>query len=691
MESNNLLLRLLRGCSASRQAPESIWMDETKDDLVVVVKEEGEDVEMVILHVFSFLLTTQELESMALVSKRWRELTDRQELYHSLPSVTSEGSVNWINFKKLGLKCKGTEGVCFKCLERSTGRTLAMKKIKIFPEEQGVLYYMIRVLGVLKSMKHDHITSLELVSLVKNELHLFFPYVDRTLDEVISPTRDPERGHALPEAVIRNLLHQLLDAVAYCHRRGILHRNLKPKHLLIKTSDPNTLTDATLQISDFALVRATGIPGRAYTDEVVTLWYRAPEILMGVVEYSSAVDMWSVGCIFAEMIKGKALFTGISEIDQLFQIFSKLSTPNSETWPGFSSLPNYQFEFPHWERRPMAQLFPEVSGLGLDLLSKLLSYNPDERISAEKALCHPYFFNEAPAFFPLTLTNFMGQMWHTMTQMWSSTPQHVELFHSYLRQSESETWAKIELVSRQETVTSTHRSMLVDWIIEVVDVFELSPRTAFLAVNYTDRYLELATVKKTQLQLLGATCLHVASKMEDLTYIGVNDLVKCASYGFTATEVRVMEVKVLNALKFTLVAPTALDFLNIYERMIPAIPTKTAMLAHYLLELTLQEYQFMSYLPSVVAACCLSMAMYTMDGLVMTKELSSVCQHKWSDLEGCMEELQALFSNGSSDNLTVIRKRYSKVERCEVAKVPPPKLFRMAFNCLVIQHNSSTV
>ncbi|RLN50304.1 hypothetical protein BBJ28_00021093, partial [Nothophytophthora sp. Chile5] len=431
----------------------------------------------IILHVFSFLVTDKDLKNMAGVSSKWRELTNRRSLYRTLSSMTGEGSVNWLNFQNLGVKNKGTEGTCFKCCQRSTGKILALKRARVFPK-------------------------------------------------------------------IRKLLHQLLDAIAYCHRRGVLHRNLKPKHLLIKTSDPQNLDDATLQISDFALVRATGIPRRTYTMEVVTLWYRPPEILMGVRGYSSAVDIWSVGCIFAEMAQGKPLFTGISEIDQLFQIFSKLSTPTAETWPGFSSLPNYHFEFPHWKRRPLNRLFPGISDLGIDLLTKLLVYNPDQRITAEDALRHPYFSSQVPAFLPLAPKIPMDQMCYTMSRARiGPTPEHVELFHAYLRQTELESWKEIKYL----------RCVLV---ILVVDVFEMCLRTAFLAVNYTDRYLDIVMVKKTKFQLLGATCLHVASKCEDVSYIGVEDLAMCADNVYTSVEVLEMEEKLLNALNFTLSVPT---------------------------------------------------------------------------------------------------------------------------------------
>ncbi|GMF51822.1 unnamed protein product [Phytophthora fragariaefolia] len=372
----------------------------------------------------------------------------------------------------------------------------------------------------------------------------------------------------------------------------------------LRDSDDDVAGDATLEISDFALVRATGILCRRYTTEVITLWYRAPEILMGVQDYGAAVDVWSIGCIFAEMAQGKPLFTGISEVDQLFQIFSKLSTPTTETWPGFSSLPNYHFEFPSWNQRPLTHLISGMSDLGIDLLAKLLTYDPGQRITAEEALCHPYFFDEIPTFLPVTMKNIMNQVCYIVSSIWSNPlPGHVQQFHEYLRQAELDSWKEIEYLRYRKNL-ETHAGLLL-----VVDVFEMCPRTFFLAVNYTDRYLNSITVEKSKLQLLGATSLHVASKLEDVSYIGVKDLAMCADSEFKAEEVLRMEENLLNTLNFTLSMPTALDFMNIYEKLIPSIPKKIVMLTHYLLELTLQEYQFLKYAPSIVATCCLSMAM----------------------------------------------------------------------------------
>lgn len=397
-----------------------------------------------ILNVFAFLVNTEDIYAMSQVSTRWRSLMNQTALFKGVESLNKDGSINWHNFQNLGHKNKGTEGDCFKCRQRSTGRLLAMKKARVFPKGEGVPYYMLRELAVLNGMCHPHISKLEIVSLAKDQLHAYFPYVDKTLHEIINPTSDPNTnsGQVLPEKTTRRFLHQLLDGIAYCHRRGVLHRNLKPKHLLIAANEADVhYENATLQLSDFALVRATGLPRRQYTMEVVTLWYRPPEILMGVSGYTPAVDIWSIGCIFSEMVQGKPLFTGISEIDQLFQIFSKLSTPTKETWPGFTKLPNYEFVFPNWKQRPLSSLFPNLSNLGLNLLSKLLHYDPKQRISAENALRHPYFTDSV---FPQIKPKIdMNVVQRYITRTMKGLPftqdfEHKILFHAFLRDAEKQ-------------------------------------------------------------------------------------------------------------------------------------------------------------------------------------------------------------------------------------------------------------
>ena len=135
-------------------------------------------------------------------------------------------------------------------------------------------------------------------------------------------------------------MFQMIAGLNFCHARRILHRDLKPQNLLIDRS-------GALKLADFGLARAFGIPVRTYTHEVVTLWYRAPEILLGQQQYSTPVDMWSIGTIFAEMVMKCPLYPGDSEIDELFKIFRTLGTPNEELWPGVSKLPDYKPTFPN--------------------------------------------------------------------------------------------------------------------------------------------------------------------------------------------------------------------------------------------------------------------------------------------------------------------------------------------------------
>lgn len=168
----------------------------------------------------------------------------------------------------------------------------------------------------------------------------------------------------------------------------MLHRDLKPQNLLINVEH------GQLKLADFGLARAFGIPVRSLTHEVVTLWYRSPDVLMGSKHYSTSVDMWSIGCIFAEMVTGRPLFPGTSEKDQLLKIFVLCGTPSTATWPTMDKLPQYKSDFPRYEARDLGKFLPSLARPdddGLDLLKGFLRYDPERRISAQQALAHPFF------------------------------------------------------------------------------------------------------------------------------------------------------------------------------------------------------------------------------------------------------------------------------------------------------------
>ncbi|NXW46469.1 CDK3 kinase, partial [Nyctiprogne leucopyga] len=281
------------------------------------------------------------------------------------------------NVEKIG---EGTYGVVYKARNKHTGQLVALKKIRLDTETEGVPSTAIREISLLKELEHPNIVRLLDVIHSQKKLYLVFEYLNQDLKKYLNSSQTGE----LPLSLVKNYLFQLLQGVNFCHSHRVIHRDLKLQNLLINEA-------GVIKLADFGLARTFGVPLRTYTHEVVTLWYRAPEILLRCQYYSPAVDIWSIGCIFAEMVTRKTLFQGDSEIDQLFQIFRTLGTPTEVTWPGVTQLPDYKEDFPKWTRKEMKQITPTLDQDGVDLLVQFLLYDPSSRISAEAALHHQYF------------------------------------------------------------------------------------------------------------------------------------------------------------------------------------------------------------------------------------------------------------------------------------------------------------
>ncbi|KAF5331827.1 hypothetical protein D9611_008921 [Ephemerocybe angulata] len=282
----------------------------------------------------------------------------------------------------------GTYGVVYKARDTTTNAIVALKKIRLEAEDEGVPSTAIREISLLKELKDRNIVQLLDIVHADQKLYLVFEFLEGDLKRYIE-TGNQNRTPITP-SIVKKFTHQLVSGLLYCHAHRILHRDLKPQNLLIDEYD-------NLKLADFGLARAFGIPMRTYTHEVVTLWYRAPEVLLGSRHYSTAIDMWSVGCIFAEMaMQGAPLFPGDSEIDQIFKIFRIMGTPNDDTWPGVSSMPDYKPTFPQWSKQDIAKIVPALDDGGLDLLKATLTYDSAKRISAKRALVHPYFAGYKP-------------------------------------------------------------------------------------------------------------------------------------------------------------------------------------------------------------------------------------------------------------------------------------------------------
>ncbi|KAH3871880.1 cyclin-dependent kinase 1-like [Dreissena polymorpha] len=287
---------------------------------------------------------------------------------------------DYLKIEKIG---EGTYGVVYKGKNKKTNKFVALKKIRLESEDEGVPSTAVREISLLKELQHPNIVCLEDVLMQENKLYLVFEFLSMDLKRYMDTIPS---GQFMDKMLVKSYTYQVTQGILFCHQRRVLHRDLKPQNLLIDNN-------GVIKLADFGLARAFGIPVRVYTHEVVTLWYRAPEILLGSQRYSTPVDMWSIGCIFAEMVTKRPLFHGDSEIDQLFRIFRTLTTPTEEVWPGVTSMPDYKPTFPNWKTNQLASCVKQLDKTGLDLLQQMLVYDPALRLSAKEALKHPYFAN----------------------------------------------------------------------------------------------------------------------------------------------------------------------------------------------------------------------------------------------------------------------------------------------------------
>jgi serine/threonine protein kinase len=283
---------------------------------------------------------------------------------------------NYQRLEKLG---EGTYGVVYKAEDKRNGDFVALKCVRLEQEEEGIPPTSIREISILKELHHPNVVDLREVINSPGKLTLVFEYLDYDLKKFMDLQKGP-----LADKLVKSYAYQMIAGLCYCHCHRIIHRDLKPQNLLLNQT-------GYIKLCDFGLARAFTIPLRNYTREVVTLWYRAPEILLGAQCYSLPIDIWSIGCIAAEMMTKRPLFPGDSEIDELFSIFRLLGTPTEETFPGLTEVPAYSATFPRWQGKDLANFLGVSNPQAVDLIQQMLIYDPVKRISAKAALDHPYF------------------------------------------------------------------------------------------------------------------------------------------------------------------------------------------------------------------------------------------------------------------------------------------------------------
>ena len=292
------------------------------------------------------------------------------------------GMDRYEKIEKNGSLGEGTYGVVYKAKDLQTGNIVALKRIRLEVEDEGVPSTALREISLLRELNHPNIVELKDCVQSEGKLYLVFEFVEKDLKKFMDHTPG-----FLDPMLVKSYMYQLLRGLMFCHKRAIMHRDLKPQNLLVSR-------EGVLKLADFGLARAFSLPIRQLTHEVVTLWYRAPEVLLGARHYAPPVDIWAVGTIFVELVNKRPVFPGDSEIDELYKIFRGLGTPTNATWPGVEQLPDFAVTFPKWPVRSMSTLIKNGASLcedGLDLLQQMLHFDPSKRISAKAALEHPYF------------------------------------------------------------------------------------------------------------------------------------------------------------------------------------------------------------------------------------------------------------------------------------------------------------
>ncbi|XP_012700894.2 LOW QUALITY PROTEIN: probable serine/threonine-protein kinase At1g54610 [Setaria italica] len=295
----------------------------------------------------------------------------------ALEGIVPRSADAYDKIEKVG---QGTYSNVYKARERGTGRVVALKKVRLDTSESESVRFMAREIRVLQRLDHPNVIRLEGIatSRMHRSIYLVFDFMYSDLTKLIA-----RPGHRLTEPQIKCYMQQLLAGLQHCHERGILHRDIKGSNLLIDRH-------GVLKIGDFGLANYYG-PGRRrpLTSRVVTLWYRAPELLLGSTDYGVGIDLWSAGCLLAEMFFGKPLLRATTEVEQLFKIFTLCGSPPDDYWRKLKLSPT--FKPPKAYKPTTGERFRDLPPSAVGLLATLLALDPAARGTAGQALQSSFF------------------------------------------------------------------------------------------------------------------------------------------------------------------------------------------------------------------------------------------------------------------------------------------------------------
>ncbi|CAL0332033.1 unnamed protein product [Lupinus luteus] len=304
-----------------------------------------------------------------------------------LSSVAGEAIKGWIprradSFEKLDQIGQGAYSSVHRARDLETGKIVAMKKVRFSSSDPESVRFMAREIYILRQLDHPNVMKLEglVTSTTSTSLYLVFEYMEHDLAGLAALP-----GVKFTEPQIKCYMQQLLCGLEHCHLRGVLHRDIKGSNLLIDNN-------GNLKIADFGLATVFDPAKKhALTSRVVTLWYRAPELLLGATDYGAGIDLWSVGCILAELLVGKPIMPGRTEVEQMHKIFKLCGSPSEDYWKRTKLPHSTSFKPQHCYRRDIFETFKSFPSSALTLVDKLLSIEPEKRGSATSALKSEFF------------------------------------------------------------------------------------------------------------------------------------------------------------------------------------------------------------------------------------------------------------------------------------------------------------
>ena len=548
------------------------------------------------------------------------------------------------NFKKINRIGSGSYSVVFKA-RNNKNQIVALKKY-IDNEDNGISEVTIREMAILKLSNHPNIIEMLWFDTLKFK-HITMRLYEYELNKFIYKK-------TLNTDLIRDISYQILRGIYYLHSHSITHRDIKPQNIMIHQDTDDRIG---VVLIDMGLGRKFDIVDRTSpkTNQVCTLWYRSPEILLGYKDYHFELDIWSVGCIIGEMCLEISILPGDIESDQLYQTFRLLGTPTDDSWPGVTKLSNYKSNFPKFKGN-FDERFDLVDPALASLVKSMLVMNPIKRPMIHEILKYP-IFNSVSKYITVSYKDKVidyRERWIDIMTNWPSEPLHNSLIN-------------------QSNITRNMRIILLGWLSQVCSECDVSLNSFIRAQNIID--MVLSRVKKIQtewLQLLGIVALWISDKIHSVFFVQIDYLVWLSDGSCTSDEIINMEKIILRLLDLKLYFPISCEFVSTYKQQLgccldggsggddglscsdgdkptPTNTDQTDEINFVLMYITF-NLDLMKYHPSVLSLC---VCLYVTGG--------SNTDNYSDDITNCMAEMKIWLDRGINKNLSCLKKDISHI------------------------------